>query len=230
LDLKIEFVQRLAAIGISDETSLHEWQQLSLSYGEDTVRRLLESREFAAAARQLWLPRLREYAVGHRLALPAPMVSDLDAADRERHRLLLTRMLEFAASADGVYQLQPCRTRTTIVLTTAVGLAAAATAFGSLDPVILTRDEWKSWSSKTCTAPDWHHRWYSLAHWELLKPADRMFDEIAKHSTPFPKDSQLWVLSRGTWHDGLSAHTRYESWRWDGRQAEFVHIAMVEVS
>jgi hypothetical protein len=143
--LSAEAVRRLARLGYATDADLRFWQGLWQSEGEPFFWGFLRKEEQAADEYCRWFPRLQAFAAECRRAAPIPDVATFSGAEREQHRVLLTRMREFADSEDRRCVLARKPHQAAILSTIRSGLAAAQEVFGGSGALILEESERERW-------------------------------------------------------------------------------------
>jgi hypothetical protein len=169
-----------------------------------------------------WFPRLQAFAARCRRANPI-LSSDLfTAIEREQHRILQTKMREFAMAQDWRSLQAKLPTRAVILSTTKIGLSAAEEAFGLSGAVILEEAELNQWYTDVCPVDHEGIWWYVRAWWTIREVSDSDEQTRIRQLHQIDERCNHWVVISGMLWGPLAGSANAELWQWDGREARLV--------
>jgi hypothetical protein len=221
-------VQRLAALGVTGEPARRFWRNLWQCEGESFFWGFIQREEEAAAEYCQWFPKLQAFAAECRRVLPAPLVSEFSAAEREQHRILFGKMRKFAADADPACVQGSKANQAAIYSTTRIGLAAAHEVFGETGAVVLEESERERWFAEVYRPTEEGFWWYTFAWWTLREGLPKEDAARIRASHPIPAGSLYWVVESGLLWGELAGSAIHELWQWDGTRAEFIEVDCVD--
>jgi hypothetical protein len=226
--LSTNAMQRLARLGYITDAELKFWRGLWQSEGESFFWGFLRKEEESATEHSRWFPRLQAFAAECREAVPVPVIDSFSAIEREQFRVLLAKMLEFAASEDSRCILERKPHQAAILSTTRVGLAAAQKVFGGSGAVLLQDEERERWLSEVHPVDQEAFWWLAFAWWSLREELPGEDEERIRRDYPISEGSSYWVVVSGVQWGSLAGGANHELWRWDGRRAEFIAVYCID--
>jgi hypothetical protein len=222
MPLDPRFASRLAAIGITSDSGLHQMFNIEQSEGSEFLDGFLKRLEEAAANYHIGFPRLREYESECRRIVPVPTIAELTPLEEEQFWILLEKMREIEATGDpnGILERRP--NQAAIYVTSKAGLLAAKSLFGDRGAIILLESERDRWFKDVYPRVDEGFWWYTFAWWTVNDWEPEEYEVNARETYPEVPGCTYWLVECGNSWGPMAGGASQELWRWDGTKAEYV--------